>query len=476
MKTSRVICVSAFLALFGTTGCATLAKQSTASGATEGVRLGLIADTQVTTHERTSGYLFRTMRADAVANVAVRTAAQENLSVEHLGLLLHDVAANGPDAILYLGDGANSGCDDELGKFFGKLEEVRAKTTVPVFFVVGNHDYLATGNQAHPHQRSLACGGKGYATKADLVERVAKFNRESWTGFAQEAGVFDNYVDSLADVTAVAGKACRAEEHRQHVEGCFYAAVLKFEKNGAAGELILVDTSDYEGLRFNPAMPGSPIAEVRGLRGGVSHLPGGQNDWIVAQVEADGHDIRYLASHYPTRDLNWGNMPSGRLGDLLAKDATNVWLSAHTHENNPAEAVVCGLAYSRMFQWWARSPSHDEVNVGSTTDHQAHGAIVDVVGGKVTKTPVIALDDAQRKSCRDWLGALELGDEYGEPIPGGSGTHVRLGLTLDYRKGNYASDVVRANIKQLLKDVGDADRERTVRCLMSVAAEAEARG
>lgn len=465
------------LALAIVAGCSGIETRRGAVDAGEGLRLGVLADTQSTTLEKTSGYLFRTMRADAVENVAIRTAAQEFLSVDQLGYLLGDVASRGPDAVLYLGDAANSGCADELAKVFGVLSAARESSGIPIFFAVGNHDYLATGNQASPEQRSLACGGKDYDTKAELVVRASVFNRESWERFAKPGGMFRAYTDSVDAVNAIAGHGCRASEPLQQVDGCFYAAVLAFEKQGRKGELILVDTSDYESLVLNPAWLGGPTwAEGRGLRGGVSYSADGQNGWILAHTDDSGLEFRYLASHYPTRDLNWFNLPSGRIGDLLAEGARNVWLSAHTHQPDPDDPVVRGLSYSGPWGLGGHSPPYDEVNTGSTTDHRAHGSIVEFVDGRAEKTPVLALGSEGQAGCISWLENLRLDAVYGYPLPGVGDTRVRLGLTADYRKADYGVAAAQANIQRLLETAEDkADRERMVRCLMYVAAETESR-
>lgn len=471
----------AILALMMVLGCAACTTRGgsvePASVRGESLRIGMIADTQVTTAEATSGYLFRTIRADALQNVAVRTTAQEKLSVEHLGYMLTDLARRAPDVILYLGDGANSGCQDEIDAFFGALEAARERTGVPVFFSVGNHDYLATGNQASPDQRRLACGGKPYLDKAKLVAKTAEFNRASWERHARKAGVMTSYVDSLAAVTSRNGRGCNAAEATQHVDGCFYAAVLGFRKGARAGHLVLVDTSDYRDLKVNPSIRGGySWMEGRGLRGGVSYMSGGQNAWILEALDRSGNDDRFFASHYPTRDLNWGKFRSGRLGDLLFPAGRNVWLSAHTHEKDPAAPARRDIYYKVPGSKEPRSALFDEINIGSTTDYRSHGAIVEVVDGRASKFPVPALGDEQRATCKSWLEGLSLDAGYGYPMAGKNDIAMRLGLTADYRKPGYNDKVARANLDHLLRTAeNEAQHEQWIRCLMDTAAEAESK-
>ena len=468
--------ILALTMVYGCVSCTTdglPVERASANG--ESLRIGVIADTQVTTAEKTSGYLFRTMRADALQNVAVRTTAQEKLSVEHMGYMLTDLASHAPDVILYLGDGANSGCLDEIDAFFGKLESVREHATVPIFFSVGNHDYLATGNQASPDQRKLACGGKPYVDKAKLVAKTAEFNRGSWERYARKAGVMTSYTDSLAAVTGRSGRGCNAAEASQHVDGCFYAAVLGFSKGGHTGHLVLVDTSDYRDLKFNPAIPGGRPTwlEGRGLRGGVSYQSGGQNAWILDALGA-GNGDRFFASHYPTKDLNWANFASGRLGDLMSPAGLNVWLSAHTHEKNPGAPARRNLYYKVPGSKEPRSAPYDEINVGSTTDYRSHSVIVEVAEGRAGKSPVLALAEEQRAACKAWLKGLSLNAGYGYPVAGVDDVAVRLGLTVAYRKPGYDDKAARANLDRLL-DAAGASREQRVRCLMDTAAKAESK-
>jgi predicted phosphodiesterase len=434
------------------------------------LKIGLIADTQVTTRERTGYYLFRTFGADVVANVAVRTAAQEHLAVRHLELSLYDVMRTSPDVVLYLGDGANSGCDDELNDFFDALMKARMYWKIPIFFVIGNHDYLATGNQTGRAQRSLACGERTYATKQNIVQRAAEFNRASWESFAKEKGLFTSYVDSL-EVMAAGNSGCDVVEEDQDSEGCFYSAVVRYERGGRRGAFVLLDTSDYRDLSRLPELSffGS-IANFRGLRGGVSYRAGGQGDWIGKYLPkgADAGQL-FIASHYPSTDLNWLGAASGRLGDLMV-GTSNLWLSGHTHQPDPAQRI----SPDRWFQLpdGNESNHYKEINVGSTTDHRAHAAIVTVANGDAKKVPVLAMNEDAARVCRAWIADLRLTDDYGYPLPNKEDAQTRLGLTKSYRKSEYRSSAAKRNINRLLESAG-ADMETRIRCLMFLAAEAE---
>ena len=473
----KELLLAALLAAGGITGCAVLGTtDSEEAGQTPPLlRIGLLADTQLTSPKATSAYLFRRKFADLVSNVAVRTTVQEMFAGEHLGYLGADVAAQQPDLLLYLGDGANSGCDDELDPFFNRLGEIRRKAGRPVFFVVGNHDYLATGNQAAPSQRALACAQGGYATKAEIVTRAARFNRASWQLAAKDRR-FVRYADSLEHVNAKAGKGCRSEEELQHERGCYYAGVIELNAEGKKLQLVLADTSDYSSVIVQPGLPRLDVAKFAGLRGGMGFGEGSQNQWIASAL-GNRKDVptRVFASHYPTADLSWnvaGFRLSGRPGDLMLATGYNLWLSGHTHEPKPARLLPPG----KFVGGGLPQPMHyDEINVGSTTDYRMHGAIVEVGSGMARKKPVLAMDEAAVADCKARIAAIELPETAARPYPGGWGdTALRLGLSKHYRRDGYDEGIARRNLTDFLAEPARAaDRERWVRCLMHAGARAE---
>lgn len=440
------------------------------------LRIGLLADTQLTSPKATSSYLFRTSFADLVANVAVRTTAQEMLAAEHLGYLGADVAARRPDVLLYLGDGANSGCDDELEPFFAQLDEIRRKAERPVFFVVGNHDYLATGNQAAPSQRALACAQGGYATKAEIVERAAMFNRASWQQFASKDARFVRYADSLEHVNAKPSNGCRSDEESQQQRGCYYAGVVELQAGDRKLQLVLADTSDYYAVVLQPQLRGIDVAQFAGVRGAIGFGEGSQNEWLASAM-GKGADVatRIFASHYPTADLSWNlfgaRLMAGRPGDLMLPSGYNLWLSGHTHEPKPERLLGLGnfsdggLPQPRYY---------DEINVGSTTDYRMHGAIVDVGSHSALKQAVPAMDKQAVDDCGVRIDAIVLPDTVQRPYPGWGGAPLRLGLTKHYRRDHYDQGIARRNLQAFLAEPARAaDRERWVRCLMYAGAQAE---
>ncbi|WP_119719201.1 metallophosphoesterase family protein [Cognatilysobacter tabacisoli] len=464
--------IAAALAAVLGVGCAPQGAITKADAGPPLMRIGLLADTQLTSPKATSNYLFRSQIADLAVNVAVRTSAQEVLAGEHLGCLAEDLLATQPDVLLYLGDGANSGCDDEIEPFFAQLERIRTQAGKPVFFVVGNHDYLATGNQAAASMRTKACAGGGYVTKAELIARTAAFNRASWQRFASRDARFVRYADSLDHVNATDGAGCKAGEALQQEQACYYAAVIEWNAGGHPTQLVLADTSDYTDVVRQPRIDGVDIAEFAGARGSMGWEAGGQNAWIEKALGPSPARTRVIASHYPTADLSWTRYYSGRPGDLMLSDGHNLWLSGHTHDPDPDSYVMPG---SFEDTGPGEEVMYDEINVGSTTDHRAHAALVALHPGRATKQPVLAMDAEAASACEARIDGVQLGSGYASPYHRNGSTRHRLGLTKHYRRTGYDAAIARKNIETFLAEPGQAaDREQWVRCLMHAGAKAEA--
>jgi predicted phosphodiesterase len=456
----------------GLVGCAAGPEKRVSQGVLK-IRIGLLADTQVTSKVATSGYLFRSPIADLIENVAIRTVAQEHLSAEHLGYMLADVAKQGPDLLLYLGDGANSGCRDEVDSFLKVLSDGRESLHLPTFVVVGNHDYLATGNQADRSQRLLACNDRDYLTKAQIVRAFADFNRQSWELLRAKNALWKAFQTS-EEQPAVRSACLDSPENRQDEAKCFYAGVLKFSDGETSGEIILTDTSDYFGIRVQPRIAESKELEGKGLRGSISWgSADSQVAWLGANLSRDVAPtrLRIVASHYPTKDLGWTKAIAGRAGDLLLEDGTNVWLSGHTHEPNP-DAVP----RSWVRTLGTRSVLYQEVNVGSTTDYLPHGAVVDIGSSGAKRQAVRSMSAEDVAACRLEIDALNLTERYGSPVAGCREPRVLLGLTTHYRNEGYREEVARENIARFLGEATTGtERERRVRCLLNVASRNEFR-
>ena len=124
------------------------------------IKIGLLADSQITSQNGFSNFSYRSKFADALVNVAIRSPAMEGyLSEEMLQIALNKLTQDqygdkkGVDVILYLGDAANSGGTDEIEKALTILARHREQTGVPIFIIIGNHDYLGCGNIITPGTR-----------------------------------------------------------------------------------------------------------------------------------------------------------------------------------------------------------------------------------------------------------------------------------------------------------------------------------
>src|SRR4030042_6107493 len=124
------------------------------------IKIGLLADSQITSPNSTPECVYRNKNTDKRLEVTIRSPALEHLTAEVLKIALdklseEDEEGNKVDVILYLGDGANSGGEDEIERLFEVLIEHRDKTKIPMFMVMGNHDYLGAGNTPNEAERLL---------------------------------------------------------------------------------------------------------------------------------------------------------------------------------------------------------------------------------------------------------------------------------------------------------------------------------
>ena len=422
------------------------------------LKVGVIADTQITTPYVNSGYLFRNMRTDALVNVAIRTSAQEHLAKEHLRIMLDAIEAKKPDLIVYLGDAANSGCDDEINDFIEIMTSFRKKSKTPVFLTIGNHDYLATGNQADVSAREQACGPQGYYTKAKLVEEFSKYNVESskLNAFAHNYQV-SSFLDVVTDSTSNIRSRCSeaTAESKQHSEGCFYSGIIELKSEGKKDiNVLLADTSDYTDVKTLPKL--SEYFAFFGLRGSIS-WNSGQTDWFERYLD-DSDNMRIISSHYPVTNLGWTRFFTSRPGDLMSDTGYNLWLSAHTHTPLISEDGNA-IRYGRPDEGF-KTVHH--LNVGSTTDYRPHAAIVNMEQNSVKMIAVLSMSDAEISNCKSTLYS-----EYGgEPAV----IEDKLGLTKAYREEGYDTAISRRNIDEFLSEKDNNTREYWVRCLINIGA------
>ena len=368
------------------------------------IKIGLLADTQLTSHNGFYNYSQRSKFADQMVDVAIRPPALECfLAEEMLNIALKKLTQDdegekeGVDVIIYLGDGVNSGGTDEIELFFSILEMHRNLKGIPIFVLIGNHDYLGCGNIVTPGTRFALLNRDGRPsnpalTKYQVLKKISEFNHASNNLPSNKKF---KYIDNYEMV--------KRNRKLDHDTGLYLSGLLFYSEKGKNSvEIFLLDTSDYK-----DAPDWSSLAKW-GFYGAIGSLsfkdePGvlSQTSYFKKYASLASPDFRFLASHYPKDHLDRitfakpGEVPfditniaweitegaftyptfSKRLNqdleDLLSHKKRNYWLSGHTHAPStpkPSRIVVGGLLGDKYYSG---------INTGSTTDYRAHVVIVE---------------------------------------------------------------------------------------------------
>lgn len=383
------------------------------------IRIGLLADSQTTSPNRTADALYRNISLDKRIECAIRPPALEHLGAEVLATALRRFPSD-VDVILYLGDGANSGGEDEIDSFFQVLGDFRAERGVPIFVVIGNHDYLGAGNTPNLLERFLVvnrlCPAEAPPlsnpynrplSKYEVLERISQFNRQSSD---LPAGAVLKYSDNM-DLL---------DEGLDHTSGLYLAGSLTYPRDGEPTvEVFLADTSDYADTRFKPEVriwdPFVPGWDIYGMQGSISSEDGAtdggeatvsQMTYLREHASASPPDFRFIASHYHPDNLDRkrGNIPetwrfelvnflhgtwetvctlcfrhryaNQQLRQWLSEGSGNYWLSGHTHRPtmmHPGQGKVHVGGILELLT----DASFRSINVGSTTDYRAHIGIIE---------------------------------------------------------------------------------------------------
>ena len=367
------------------------------------IKIGLLADTQLTSHNGFSNYNFRSKRADRFENVAIRPPALECfLAKEMLSIALKKLTQDdegekdGVDVIIYLGDGMNSGGTDETEMFFSVIEKHRDATGIPIFVLIGNHDYLGCGNVVTPGTRYAILNRDGHPSnpalsKYQVLKKISEFNHASGNLTTNKKFKYiDNY------------EAVERNKELDHNTGLYLSGLLSYsEENKNSVEVFLLDSSDYKDA---PDWSGLADWGFYGVIGSLSFKdePGAlsQTGYFKKVAGYSSPDFRLMASHYPKDNLDRitlakpGDVPlditnvawevtenafsyptfSERLNQnltgLLSARKRNYWLSGHSHVSTPktSKIVVGGLLLDKYYSG---------INIGSTTDYRAHAVIVE---------------------------------------------------------------------------------------------------
>ena len=367
------------------------------------LKIGLMADSQITSQNGFSNFHYRSKYADTLADVSIRPPALECFLAEQmlqisLNKLTQDSYGDkrGVDVILYLGDAANSGGADEIETVLTILARHREQTGVPIFILIGNHDYLGAGNIVSPGIRFALLNRIGQPdnpalTKYEVLKKFSEFNY----GNNQLPG--NNrfrYIDNK--------DALEQNKKLDHDTGLYLSGILVYKEQGKdAVDIFLLDSSDYKDA---PDWSGAAKVGFYGAIGSVSFKdqPGfvSQTSFLKEYAQTSSSRFRLLASHYPKDHLDritftkpgqvpldmtnfvWSvtenafNIPTfsktlnQNLEPLLLSGGKNYWISGHTHVStmpNPELFIVGGLTGAYF----------TSLNVGSTTDYRAHVAIME---------------------------------------------------------------------------------------------------
>ena len=398
------------------------------------IKIGLLADSQITSQNGFSNFSQRSKISDNMVDVAIRPPALERCLAEEmlditLGRLTGDSEGSreGVDVILYLGDGANSGGTDEIGTVFEALGKCREETQTPIFVVIGNHDYLGCGNIETAGTRFAILNQIGRPdnpalTKYEVLKKISEFNHAS---NSMPTNKNFRYIDNFETV--------QRYKQLDHRAGLYLSSLLRYQREGDVSvEILLMDSSDYKDapdwsksakLGFYGAI-GSVSFKDNSSGMGVSQL-----GYFRKLVQTSSPDFRFVASHYPKDHLDRitfakpGQVPLNLtntlwevtegafsiteftkslnfyLKQLLLPSKQNYWMSAHTHARTMPSVekyVVGGILGDKYFRG---------INIGSTTDYRAHGAIVEAFERHSNKSidGLVGYREIRQFECNDEL-------------------------------------------------------------------------
>ena len=470
-----------------------------------GIRVGVLGDTQYTTRHETFQHTgFRNSGSDRFVDVSLRPPALEKLSRSLLRKLLDDLAESRVDVILYLGDAANSGCKEELDGAFQTLREARAQHGIPIYFAIGNHDYLGTGNQTLRRAKLELCGDVHRASvpenaaldKAEVIKIMHDFNMES-------AKLDKLFTYEWGPEGALASYTRAPSCDNSHYLRYYVGALKAQSRSGAHIRVLLADTSDYNNVWFRPTLKWADKCEILGgwgLKGSMSSdqiwdLRGlGKPDVKKDTAWEEVADYNIVASHYDPLAFNiwwkWEYSPSfvkDNLGFLLTT-GENLWLAAHRHSEAPRTFRVPVGGLTKLS---GPQGTFHGFGVGSTTDFLPHAAIVEEktwinsgisprVGYRTIRAPAIGETCSQElydhiERTRTKLRPVKCSDS----APPNANIDDMLGLTRIYEQpecwDRTAYETISTNIETVLRELNERDRREAEICLALLASYNEKR-
>ena len=455
--------------------------------------VGLISDAQLQTLNAPDQVgKYRSRLAEKLVAVSLRPPALDLAAPYMMQTALDGLT--GVELVIYTGDAANNGCKDEIDRAFDILTQFRARTQMPVFYAIGNHDYLGAGNTSNPEDRQGLCGENNVPyTKLDIIRIAHTFNGASAELLSAKGW---KYLDSFSPATVsaceVAREGARFRVYDQHMKpGCYYAAILTLADSV---QILILDTSDYASVRITPpAGEWITSREFAGIRGAISFdtlvagQPESQGEWLKARLGAKPA-VRVLASHYGLSDTRWqykgfGSRQVGWPSDYLkpVPEHGNRWLYGHTHTERPEVR-----SYTSPMQFCADDDCaevHEEVNVGSTTDWMPHAAIASI-GSRTTVVPIWVGRGCEAVETSILDEARNANREYAA-VNGATQGAALFGLDRSYQKypepnSGAARTTAYSNVTRLVARLSARDSNLTVAaawtCVGALASEFEESG
>jgi predicted phosphodiesterase len=405
--------------------------------------VGLISDSHVTTADGLPVWYVRSKFAEGLVSTAIRPPASEVLATNLLRYFLEQLMNANPEFILFLGDASNSGCRDELEAAFAVLRDFRCKTHKPVFYVLGNHDILANGNEPKNRVRERICGcNDAPMTKFEVMKLVSVFNRES----ARLPGI-SQYTDNFNSITPPANEA-QARNCRR--PGYFLAGYFQFTNGNpnAACEVLLTDTCDYSDVE-SPTIAGMTFY---GARGSISWKSDAAQTAYFQQF-TNGPALRIIASHYPTDEFKPWPLRQNKVaqaGKLCPVGKTNLWVSGHTHKPKPCWKHLAFTDSHASYGCLA-------INVGSTIDKEPQATVLHGEGDTLQLTQVKVQLGAWTNGV---FSRLQSPPQTYTPVAGGKTLLAPFGLDRSYRNGKWLACDTRTavhNLQRFIEAELDAD-------------------
>lgn len=353
--------------------------------------IGIVADSQFQNREHWAVKNdLRDASKDRLINVTIRPPALVATARELLLAHLTKHEERGVTAIFYLGDGANHGCRSELSGangLFPTLTEFRDRSRIPIFYIVGNHDFLAAGNASNSSRNRIQdsmCGTDGWVKKRELIGLIEQFNADSATIHGLQ------YLSSV-NRGKISSDRCSADTGLQlsRLPSCYYAGIIDLVTDGRTHRFLLADTNDYVDVTSSKY----PFAgQVEGTRGAISFRDSetvtSQTNWFVETqrnlqklepaailVGLSHYDVPALRKQVPFIVLS---RKTQLLANLFVDPASGqnffregaFFASAHTHTQK-MKKLSTGIT-----KGGETILSLAELNVGSTTDYPSLSTIV----------------------------------------------------------------------------------------------------